>query len=162
MVRRNFEWAKYIPSRVSRMINYVATDDWVVAIFPQGLERLRLQDVGGAGHLGFLDPDTANIRYVKGEHSAALVPSEWQQMAEFVLGIDVSPPRRIRGVQANWCNVWRGRLAPAILIGIVAVVLGIASGMLIALDRLAGPWGPILALFFTFYLYLLRVVLTRA
>ena len=51
MVRRNFEWARYIPSRVSRMINYVATDDWVVAIFPHGLERLRLQDVGGAGHL---------------------------------------------------------------------------------------------------------------
>jgi len=162
MVRRNFEWAKYIPARVSRMINYVATDDWVVAIFPHGLERLRLQDVGGAGHLGFLHPGTANIRYVAGEHSAALVPGKWQEMANFVLGIDTAPPKHIPGVHPDLSNLRRGQRAPVTLIVLIALVLGIGGGMLAALGWLAGPWGPVWALAFALYLYLLRVVLTRA
>ncbi len=162
MVRRNFEWARYIPSRVSRMINYVATDDWVVAIFPHGLERLRLQDVGGAGHLGFLDPGTVNIRYVAGEHSAALVPGKWQEMANFVLGIDTAPPQQIPGIFQDPGNLLRGQRAPITLIVLLAAVLGIGGAMLAAIGWLAGPWGPVWALAFAFYLYLLRVVLTRA
>ena len=161
MVRRNFEWEKYIPSRVSRMINYVATDDWVVAIFPYGLERLRLQDVGGAGHLGFLAPDNANIRYAVGEHSAALVPDKWQEMADFVLN-KIDPPNLVAGISPSPRNLTRGRWSPAIMIGLVVLVLGIGAAMLFALDRIAGAWGPVLALLFAFYLYLLRLVLTRA
>lgn len=161
MVRRNFEWEQYIPSRVSRLINYVATDDWVVAIFPHGLERLHLQDVGGAGHLGFEKPQRVNILYAKGEHSAALVPDKWQEMADFVLNNKI-PPGRVNGLSPSPRNVARGQWSPVIMIGLVVIVLGIGAAMLFGLGRLAGPWGPVLALLFAFYLYMLRVVLTRA
>ena len=82
-------------------------------------------------------------------------------MADFVLS-GKSPPHRIAGIEQNKRTVWQGRLAPLILIGILLVVLGLGTAMLAALYRLAGPWGPTLALLFAGYLYLLRVVLTRA
>jgi len=53
VVHTRYDWSSLIPARVARVVNYVATDDKVVAVFPQGLERLRYRDLGGAGHLGF-------------------------------------------------------------------------------------------------------------
>jgi pimeloyl-ACP methyl ester carboxylesterase len=164
VVRRNFEWEKYVPHRVSRMINYVASADWVVAIFPYGLERLRLQDVGGAGHVGFTyekKGKVTNVHYAKGSHSAALAPDRWQEMADFVLE-GHKPTNPIPGVEQDTLNVWRGRLAPVILIVITVIVLGFAALMLAAIGKLGGIWALATTLAFCLYLYLLRVVLTRA
>jgi pimeloyl-ACP methyl ester carboxylesterase len=157
MVRHRYDWNKYIPARVSRMVNYVATADWVVAIFPHGLESMKLQDVGGAGHVGFDDPEAANIRYVEGHHSAALVPSKWKEMAAFVLG-EGTPPKPLESISQDKTTVRLGRLAPALWLIILIGVLAIGWAIL----RPLGLHGAALAVLFSFYLYALRVFLTRA
>jgi pimeloyl-ACP methyl ester carboxylesterase len=84
VVRRSYEWDKFFEAaRVSKVLNMVATKDWVVALFPMGLEPLRqIFDLGGAGFGGFDQaipgrvpevPNLNEVRYVKGAHSAALV-----------------------------------------------------------------------------------------
>ena len=101
VVQRRYGWRRFLPQvlpspalakaarwQVERMVNYVATADWVVAIFPHGLERLGLQDLGGAGHTGFeietLPSGTAcpvtNIKYIEGGHGAALAAKNWNEM----------------------------------------------------------------------------------
>jgi hypothetical protein len=160
MVRCGFDWGSYVPDRVKRIINYVASSDWVVAIFPYGLEQMGLQDVGGAGHMGFKDA-AINVEYAKGEHSAALAPERWQEMADFVLK-GTPPQNPILGVERDPRNVRRGEHARRYWAAIVIVVLGIAFAMLAVLGWLGGFWAPIMALVFWLYIYVLRVVLTRA
>jgi hypothetical protein len=157
VVRHRYNWSGKIPLQVKRVLNYVATGDRVVAIFPQGLERLRLQDLGGAGHLGFDDPNVTNINYVVGGHSAALANNRWSEMANFVLGESaplepVPPPSQSREIKrlARW--------APGIWLFIVIIVLGIGFLLLLPL----GSTGWIWAVSFAIYLYLAKAVLTRA
>lgn len=161
MVRCNFEWGKYLQGRVSGVVNYVATADWVVAIFPHGLERLRLQDIGGAGHLGFLDAGVTNIHYAKGAHSAALAPDKWEEMANFVLK-GTLPASYVQGVVADPCNELRGKYAPAIWGLTLAAVLVPGLMILGVLFWLGGFWAAALTLIFAFYLFGLRMLLTRA
>ena len=76
VVRRRYDWTRFfpttavdpnsgerIPAQVKGVLNYVATADWVVAIFPYGLERLRLQDLGGAGHSASQPPLGQHARH---------------------------------------------------------------------------------------------------
>jgi pimeloyl-ACP methyl ester carboxylesterase len=86
VVRRAFPWHKFT-DRVTAVMNYVATADWVVAFFPKLFEQLRIQDLGSAGHDGF-DPVTSGVmqvRYVRGGHSAALGEEHWNDIARFVV-----------------------------------------------------------------------------
>jgi pimeloyl-ACP methyl ester carboxylesterase len=95
VVRSDFEWSPYLDrNQIGRVLNYVATADWVVAIFPRLLQMLRIQDVGGAGHDGFLnDPARVmDVEYVSGRHSAALDEEHWNDIARFVF--DGQPPGR--------------------------------------------------------------------
>ncbi|MGR9145684.1 alpha/beta fold hydrolase (plasmid) [Rhizobium leguminosarum] len=91
VVRSDFGWKTYVGNQVAGIVNYVATKDWVVAIFPNGLQTLG-QDLGGAGHNGFSDQNVANVRYVEGDHSAALEARHWNEMSEFIFeGIVPTP-----------------------------------------------------------------------
>ncbi len=94
VVRTDYDWQKFFnkTNQVQAMINYVATRDRVVAIFPYGLERMGIGDLGGAGHLGFKD-NTSNVKYVRGEHSAALAEHHWPTIADFVLGLNTTTPQ---------------------------------------------------------------------
>lgn len=88
VVRRNFPWVDYTSTRrVRRVLNYVASMDWVVALLPKGLEPLRWFDLGGAGHVGFATPLPAlrQFNYIKGKHSAGVRESQWDDIANFVL-----------------------------------------------------------------------------
>jgi hypothetical protein len=122
----------------------------VVAVFPYGLERLRLQDLGGAGHLGFTEADLSsdavasptpyslgalatNIRYVLGGHSAALSSQNWDGMAEFILRGTV--PKATRATERpDGTTVWLGRLSPLAWLLIVFVIVGFANVLLAPLD----------------------------
>ena len=62
VVRCDYDWEKYSKaadgeicrhSRVEKVLNYVATSDWVVAMFPKAMQLYRPIDLGGAGHDGF-------------------------------------------------------------------------------------------------------------
>jgi pimeloyl-ACP methyl ester carboxylesterase len=66
VVRRDFPWERFLlisgdnpasrvtpTSRVTRVLNYVATNDRVVALFPKGLQPFKWFNLGSAGHDGF-------------------------------------------------------------------------------------------------------------
>ena len=92
VVRKDYDWALATKrGQVSAMLNYVATDDKVVACFPGALEQLEWQDLGSAGHSGFgqMLPGAGNlpffeVRFVKGGHSAALSEDQWDGIAQFI------------------------------------------------------------------------------
>lgn len=135
VVRTTFPWSRYLDpldklqKQISgAIVNYVATQDWVVAIFPNGLEILRLQDLGGAGHRGFAkDPKGHDIKYVAGSHGAALSPDRWDEMADFVLHSVPPPPRALAKQPAFWKIV--GYISPLIWALIITPV--VALGWLI-------------------------------
>lgn len=107
VVRTNFDWGKRIARKqVEKVLNYVATHDWVVAIFPNGLQALG-HDVGSAGHDGFqMLQDVQDQGFVRGAHGAALSPSLWPQMARFVIDPQaVFPaPTMVDKKQAWWAR----------------------------------------------------------
>jgi hypothetical protein len=125
VVRRDYPWRQFIADgRVSRVVNMVATADWVVAIFPSGLEPLRRFDLGGAGFGGFrraaAEPGLHEIHYVAGGHSAALVETQWPRIAEFVVA-DTIPAPPDADYRSNQSCLWRAaaRLSSPILVAIV-------------------------------------------
>jgi pimeloyl-ACP methyl ester carboxylesterase len=93
VVSSRYDWSKRLessPPQVEAVLNYAATGDWVVAYFPNLFEGIRIQDLGGAGHRGFVqaEPKTRNVRnieYVVGEHSAALQEDNWNAIAKFIV-----------------------------------------------------------------------------
>ena len=161
VVQCRYDWHRVLrrTSQVEKIVNYVATADWVVAIFPQGLERLRLQDLGGAGHHGFVDhadPLVSNVRHVVGGHGAALDAENWDDIAKFVLG-GPDPPAD-RGTAPSPIVVWLARFAPVVWFLLVGVVIGTGALLLVPL----GSPGWLFAVLFALYLSLLRTVATRA
>lgn len=108
VVRRDYPWPKLKEARqVSRVANYLATTDWVVAVFPWFIGRLQVlldwlsgsllslppkRDLGSAGDLGFRDfdrkPDLVNVPPVTGGHGAAVEERNWDCLASFILGGD--------------------------------------------------------------------------
>jgi len=90
VVRSNYEWNERIQSgQVERVLNFEATTDWVVAFFPRFFDFYNLQDLGGAGHVGFNDASKEgpvySIKYAIGAHSAGKHEALWDDIAEFVL-----------------------------------------------------------------------------
>jgi hypothetical protein len=168
VVRCGYNWSDLIPKRVTAVLNYVATGDWVVAVFPHGLEQLRLEDLGGAGHLGFgQEPPCLNVenyQYADGGHGASLDKTHWNEMAAFVLDESnppafPKPPSRnppAKALAPSERVEWWGRHAWLAWLGLTTLVLGIA----VALLHGSGAAGWVIA--FALYLYLLRAVLTRA
>jgi predicted esterase len=168
VVSNGFDWGRFVghapaddvphpaslsgDRRIRAVVNYVATADWVVAIFPNGMNKLRLQrDLGGAGHNGFdygvdltgpvaESPKPAgvvDVRFIPGGHSAALAPGNWDDMAEFVLAGEL--PRAAGAVEAQSRSVsWLGRCSWAIWLLLATVIVG--TGYMI----LAGLGLPVL------------------
>lgn len=95
VVRRDFDWSGFLPQpnqandevRINKVLNYVATADWVVAIFPKGLQAVKWFDLGSAGHDGFeTENDRVNeVRYVRGSHSAGIRESQWDEISRFIV-----------------------------------------------------------------------------
>ncbi|MEM7425327.1 MAG: alpha/beta hydrolase [Pseudomonadota bacterium] len=91
IVRTNYPWKELMeakPPQAENVLNFVATHDWVVALFPRLFELLNFQDVGGAGHNGFEEapdnPALRNVKHATGAHGAALKEGWWDEIAQFV------------------------------------------------------------------------------
>jgi hypothetical protein len=100
VVRTRFRWDLYLrdsPPRsdldrplhgsVGKVLNFTATTDWVVAVFPKLFQTaLPFQRPGSAGHDGFKGGREAvkQIGYVRGGHGAAIAEPIWPAIAEFV------------------------------------------------------------------------------
>ncbi|WP_187430926.1 hypothetical protein ROLI_033110 [Roseobacter fucihabitans] len=146
VVRSGFPWKTLIDDgRIENVFNYVATSDWVVAIFPKAIELTNLQDLGSAGHdgfkalkseqyLGYAPTQSSGERleqtFIRGSHSAALVEENWDAIAEFVVnGTPPDIPESIRAsTQANWLAITAG-FAPLVWIVIAAFLVLIGSGI---------------------------------
>ena len=89
VVRKGFDWDLLIKKQqVHKVANYVATTDWVVAFFPNIFELIPLQDLGSAGHDGFAQcksPNVRNLSYLHGTHSAAIKEENWDALAHFIV-----------------------------------------------------------------------------
>lgn len=88
VVRRDFPWDEYYErGRIEKIRNDVATGDWVVGIFPRFLEILK-DDVGSAGHNGFIDniaQQNSYPGYFEGDHGAAIKDMYHSSIAHFIL-----------------------------------------------------------------------------
>ncbi|MEM6486194.1 MAG: alpha/beta fold hydrolase [Pseudomonadota bacterium] len=90
IVRQQYPWFRMqARGQVKRLLNFVATTDFVVALFPRLFDMWNIQDLGGAGHLGFIESDHSrqlySIKYAVGGHSAARAEPMWDAIANFVI-----------------------------------------------------------------------------
>jgi len=129
VIKTGYDWEAVIArGQVKKVLNYVATADWVVAFFPRMIQKLRIQDLGGAGHDGFDSnpsiPQVEQFKFIRGTHSAALNEANWDAIAHFVLtGEQHDPPLSIKGNKHSWFTNHSNLVAPLIWIIIVGVVI---------------------------------------
>jgi pimeloyl-ACP methyl ester carboxylesterase len=100
VVRRDYDWRELVKpksensrQRVWKILNFVATGDWVVALFPKALQPFRIFDVGSAGYDGFDQGARAGVRevkFIKGRHSAGHEERHWKDIAAFIINGNVS------------------------------------------------------------------------
>jgi pimeloyl-ACP methyl ester carboxylesterase len=156
VVNVNYDWKTLTGlGRVKRVVNFVASADWVVAIFPRTFQMLRLQDLGSAGHDGFEqeNKELFESEYVKGGHSAALKEENWDIIASFILDGNKPAEPDLARERASW-TVELGHYAPQLmLLALFLVALGgyFLLTPLLAMDR--GQWHSVIA----FMLYVLGV-----
>lgn len=147
--------------RIREIRNFVASSDWVVAIFPGVYEQLGISDLGKSGSDGFkphLPVD--QYQWVYGSHKAAVKEPYWQSIAEFIVkgpsapvpDLKQAPSRIVRALSAGALACW---------LVLVCVVLGV-FGLL--LDVWPDAWKAVSYWWFiptTVYFYTLYYVLNR-
>lgn len=147
VVRTNYEWDDILDrGQVKHVLNYVATRDWVVAGFPKFLGRLRIFDLGAAGTDGFRESRVKDVEFVKGAHDAAIVQSNWNTIAGFVLSgsdpVSGAPPGLI---QARSARSFLAAMSVLAVPGLIALALMVGLAAYVALMRVDAETLHILA-----------------
>ncbi len=160
VVRTDYNWSKYIEKgQVKAVLNYVATGDFVVAIFPKAFQLLGLQDLGSAGHDGFNSNNSvSNVKFVKGDHGAALNELNWDSIAAFI--VDSNPnllPSQIASTKPSPIVILVGRIAPVIWLIILLVLILI--GYFILFNTYWAEWQKTTA--FLVYIWSIYQTLTK-
>lgn len=121
-----------------KVLNYVATADYVVAWFPRMFNRVGVRDLGGAGFDGFevRGAGVHNVEHVVGGHSAALDEQHWTDMAEFVLS---GTPPLARPARSPWQR-WAAAVLPFVVWTVIA--FGLAAPTYLLLRMLGFPQMP--------------------
>ncbi|MEM9080866.1 MAG: alpha/beta hydrolase [Verrucomicrobiota bacterium] len=104
VVSSAYDWSGLLEEgRVSYVMNFAATADWVVSIFPRAAEvfaplrRLVGHSLGGAGVVSFEAGERVwSQEYVVGGHGAAIQESNWGALAAFAVARGEVPPRPTR------------------------------------------------------------------
>lgn len=164
VVRRDYKWKDRIEAgQVRQAFNMVATADWVVALFPTGLETWRVFDLGGGGFGGFRSSAISQMRYVTGDHSAALVESQWPVIADYI--VSGTEPHRPNSDYAETQSLpWRlaSMAATVGLVPLIAVLLAWPGWVLWhQLPCLSGSGGAALMAGIVLYYAVLKLVLQR-
>ncbi|KAI5913699.1 hypothetical protein [Thauera sp. 2A1] len=140
VVRKQYDWPAVFKNRqVSRVLNYVAADDWVVSLFPRFFEprwiyALLDNDIGSAGFNGFdhQPPGFTEVRYILGGHDAML--GRIPEITDFLLSPnpdasayprDTDRPRaryENASTWADWLLIWPALLAVVAFVGWHVVV----------------------------------------
>jgi len=182
VVRRDYDWLSLLlTGRVGKLHNVPAAADWVVALLPKSIERLKKFDLGGAGFDGFdqagKNPNiTQPTAFANGQHSAAIAESQWPHIAAFIVNGTV-PPERPPADFVKSRAAWLEPLAKSHLgLPLLALLFGIVVPVLLAMPLLhyvtgVGPvWLPddlndwqAIAMTFIFigYFLLLKFIVTR-
>ena len=99
VVRCDYPWSALLPDKsedrpgqVDRILNYVATEDWVVAIFAKAFQTFTAFDIGSAGYDGFDEhrrearhPNLHEAKFVVGAHEAGIREAHWNDIARFIV-----------------------------------------------------------------------------
>lgn len=119
VVNRGYDWAKLLElNRVSRVLNFSASADWVVGIFPKlaqikPIGLIMGQELGSAGCDPFNDSDkdsrVINNEYIKGSHGAAIKEQNWDELARFVVKNEI-PPESTDEYTKKPCRLFHGVL----------------------------------------------------
>lgn len=173
VVRRKFNWEHLIikEKRVEALLNFVASRDWVVAIFPNFFQKTKLQDMGSAGHDGFDDFERFKgiyqIEYIKGGHSAAVEEEVWDQIASFIINGRLENKKEVeqvkgQGVFIKFLGVFPfvGWAVIILIVGIIIVAIYFLMNIsithsLVFRERLKGAITVI-------YMLILWLILTKA
>lgn len=97
VVRADYDWARVLErGQVDEVRNYVAADDWIVALFPRFFEPawsrgIFANDLGSAGFQGFHAPSVTNIAYLTGGHGAFLEKDRTAEIARYLIHGDGTP-----------------------------------------------------------------------
>lgn len=115
VVPKKFDWQKLVEAgQVKHVRNYVATTDWVVALFPRLFEMRPAawlkNDLGSAGFNGFdagggcngspatpagAEPVVENVCYIAGEHSAFDSDARVAEIAAYLVAGGSQAPARV-------------------------------------------------------------------
>ena len=112
---------RWPPHRVKNAFNVRASADWVVAWFPNLLEQLHIQDVGGGGFFGFRAASKENQldQFVEGTHSAALDEQWWDSIAKFIVEGEFAKPNDVRLLNSQNLLVKLGGIVPVAIWAII-------------------------------------------
>lgn len=172
VVRRDYDWRRFLGGpqpRVRGVLNFVATGDWVVAFFPKFFQLFKLQDLGSAGHDGFVlsQPDTgvSQVTYVKGGHGAAIVESVWNVIAGYVVDgrVDMDEIQPVPRRQNRLVKLL-GRCPPLVWLALIASTYALWQGIALAIGLLGlapSTQAFVAGFSFALYLLLLWLVVTR-
>jgi pimeloyl-ACP methyl ester carboxylesterase len=184
----DYDWFTVIKRRqVAKVLNFVATKDWVVAFFPklfQVFPFLRWQGLGSAGFDGFKlfkdlplphqylvktpikDGDNEigevfQVEYIQGAHGAALVEDNWETIAQFIVSGDVADSQLLN--QKSLLSKKQAVLisvlskVPYLVWGLILVVVIWLGWVILSLN--IAEWQKTVA--FILYLWSLWSMLTR-
>ncbi|MFK4488887.1 esterase/lipase family protein [Bradyrhizobium sp. USDA 336] len=182
VVRSDYDWLSILRAgRIVKLHNVPAAADWVVALFPKSVEHWPKFDLGSAGFDGFVQAGrhpniTQPCDFANGQHSAAIVESQWPHIAKFIIQGDV-PPSLPASAFVKSRAAWLVPLARSHLgLPLLILIFGVAVPALMAIPLLQYAIGvrPIwlvdrledwqtIALSFAFigYFALLKFVVTR-
>jgi pimeloyl-ACP methyl ester carboxylesterase len=175
VVHTQFNWSEYIRrNQVKAVLNYVATKDSVVAIFPKAFQKCGSKDLGSAGHDGFeyssFPKDKAdikkqdeekklfNVTFIDGDHGAALNEFNWDSIATFIVEskLELPLPPNIKQKRSIVVTIL-GAISPGLWI-LIALLLG-RIGWLILTNAYLAEWQK--TFIFLAYLWSIFRILTR-
>jgi hypothetical protein len=152
VVPRSFPWDQIDHEhRVGRVRNYIASADWVVAIFPAVFEVLsRRPDLGSAGHNGFLDNTGMKyaIEFADGGHGAAIAQENFDAIARFVLGDEVSENEHRRAILTDkqvGASVLANKFCWFVWLVLIGLAVTTCFGSVVA--WMLGQWNPDVVVF---------------
>lgn len=134
VVSSDYNWKQAITTgRVAKIFNFVATSDWIVAIFPGTFQKFyrvgvsRDGTIGGGGFDGFTHVDDVNqLLYVRGGHGAAVEEKYWDDIAHFIVNGEFSSGSKVKeGSKRPGEMALLGKLGPVVFVLIFLLVLAI-------------------------------------
>lgn len=160
VVHNSYEWKKIIESgRIKKFYNYIASSDWVVALFPKTLRMiLRDPDLGSGGFDGFTEDLNTHyqLRFIRGGHGAATEESCWDDITRFIVdGIIPEPSSNIAIKKRGLLMKFLGAAAPFPFLFILLIFSAIPVFVFLCI----GGWKSFVFLFI--YLAIIKKVVTE-